>query len=87
MGTFGITSVWIGWIANHASQLLSQPVQDWQTREVAPRCPNVYCRAPMVRRPGVWKCYRIEGHSEPTVIQERDTMPGTPNVKVKMGAK
>lgn len=81
LGTFGITSAWIGWISNTAGHLLAMPVSEWNKREVGPRCPDVYCRAMMVRRPGAWKCYR---HGSPIVTQERDTMPGTPDVKVKL---
>lgn len=77
LGTYGMTNPWTWWIAGRASHLLAEPPSAWMTREVAPRCSD--CGELMVRRPGMWKCYR---HLEPLMVVERDRFQRSPHLSV-----
>jgi len=80
MATYGITNVWTAWIANQgASEMLALPIGRWHQREGWRSCPDVFCRKPMARRPGGWRCYR---HAEPVVIAERMELERAPDVDV-----
>lgn len=84
MGTYGITGVWTGWMMScGAGHLVAEPASFLQTREVAPMCPVFGCNNRMLRRPGVWKCYRHG--EEPIVIVITEQFPRAPQVSVLPG--
>lgn len=77
IGTYGITGVWAGWLMSRgASYLLAEPPSSLQRAEVAPIC---RCGNRMVRRPGVWKCYR---HAKPIVVVIAERLPRAPQVEL-----
>ena len=83
MGTYGLTGVGTGWLISiGAGDLVSQPAGFISRYVVPPRCPDPFCRAPMVPRPGAWKCYRQEGHSETVVVPMTLKAPRSPQLKV-----
>lgn len=79
MGVYGLMSPWTGWLIGRAPELVAEPTGFLQRREVAPRCPGVFCSQTMVRRPGAWKCYH---HDPPRVIRVPIHLPGTPQARV-----
>lgn len=88
MGTYGLANVWTGWLISQKPELVAEGADVLQRYETPPRCPDprgehrhVLMGVPMVRRPGCWKCYRVE-HDEPVVVMDKPRLPRSPRLKV-----
>jgi hypothetical protein len=80
MGTFGIGNIWTGWLISQKPELVAEGADILQRYETPPRCPE--CDWPMVRRPGCWKCYRVEHEDKPVIVMEDAHLPRSPRLKV-----
>ena len=87
MGTFGIGNIWTGWLISQKPELVAEGADVLQRYETPPRCPDPRgehpgSNSPMSRRPGCWKCYRLEHGEEPVVVMEEVRLPRSPRLAV-----
>lgn len=67
LGAHGLRNPVVAWLLRKHPELVALTPKAMIARTAPPRCPDPYCRRPMVFRPDAWKCYY---HESPVIVEE-----------------